>query len=81
MSNPLTSKQGWHGRFYEDFEIGDVYQIPSGRTVTTTDNLSFTLLTQIPPPFISITTMRHKPILASRSLTRPLLSHSSPARA
>jgi acyl dehydratase len=37
---------GWRGRFYEDFEVGDVYQYPLGRTVTTTDNAWFALLTQ-----------------------------------
>ncbi|MQA78596.1 MAG: MaoC family dehydratase [Streptosporangiales bacterium] len=36
---------GWRGRFYEDFEIGDVYRHPLGRTVTETDNTWFTLLT------------------------------------
>ncbi|QQE73618.1 MaoC family dehydratase [Brevibacillus composti] len=39
-------KEGWTGRFYEDFEIGDVYPHPLGRTVTSTDNIWFTLLTQ-----------------------------------
>ncbi|GAJ98976.1 monoamine oxidase regulatory-like [Geomicrobium sp. JCM 19055] len=39
-------KQGWNGRFYEDFEIGDVYPHPLGKTVTETDNQWFTLLTQ-----------------------------------
>lgn len=34
------------GRFFEDFTVGDVYYHPYGRTVTTTDNLWFTLLTQ-----------------------------------
>ncbi|GAB2921757.1 MaoC family dehydratase [Micromonospora polyrhachis] len=38
-------KQGWTGRFFEDFEIGDVYQHPLGRTITETDNTWFTLLT------------------------------------
>ncbi len=42
----MAAKQGWRGRFFEDFEIGDVYEHPLGRTVTTTDNLWFTLLTQ-----------------------------------
>lgn len=41
----VTIKQGWQGRFYEDFEIGDVYQHPLGRTITETDNTWFTLLT------------------------------------
>ncbi|MGW0432103.1 MaoC family dehydratase [Micromonospora sp. NPDC003197] len=38
-------KPGWTGRFFEDFEIGDVYQHPLGRTITETDNTWFTLLT------------------------------------
>jgi itaconyl-CoA hydratase len=41
----MTVKPGWEGRFYEDFEIGDVYQHPLGRTITETDNTWFTLLT------------------------------------
>ncbi|MEV0717519.1 MaoC family dehydratase [Asanoa sp. NPDC050611] len=41
----MTVKQGWTGRFFEDFETGDVYQHPLGRTVTETDNTWFTLLT------------------------------------
>jgi itaconyl-CoA hydratase len=36
---------GWRGRFYDDFEIGDVYRHPLGRTLTETDNTWFTLLT------------------------------------
>ena len=42
----MTEKPGWHGRLYEDFEVGDVYYHPLGRTVTTVDNMWFTLLTQ-----------------------------------
>jgi acyl dehydratase len=38
-------KPGWQGRFYEDFEVGDIYQHPLGRTITQTDNSWFTLLT------------------------------------
>ena len=38
-------KEGWKGRYYEDFEIGDVYRHPLGRTITDTDNTWFTLLT------------------------------------
>ena len=34
------------GRVFEDFEIGDVYQHPLGRTVLAADNVWFTLLTQ-----------------------------------
>lgn len=33
------------GRFYEDFEVGDVFQHPLGRTINETDNTWFTLLT------------------------------------
>ena len=43
-------REGWKGRFFEDFEVGDVYPHPLGRTVTTTDNIWFTLLTQNTAP-------------------------------
>ncbi|MEI8147246.1 MAG: MaoC family dehydratase [Alphaproteobacteria bacterium] len=42
----MTQKPGWQGRFYEDFEIGDVYEHPLGRTIHAADNSWFTLLTQ-----------------------------------
>lgn len=42
----MRVKEGWNGRFYEDFEIGDIYSHPLGRTVTKTDNIYMTLLTQ-----------------------------------
>jgi itaconyl-CoA hydratase len=38
-------KTGWEGRFFEDFEVGDVYRCRYGRTVTEADNIQFTLLT------------------------------------
>ena len=41
----MGGKQGWSGRFFEDFEVGDLYQHPLGRTVTETDNTWFTLMT------------------------------------
>jgi acyl dehydratase len=41
----VTVKQGWNGRFFEDFEVGDVYRHPLGRTITEADNTWFTLLT------------------------------------
>ena len=44
----MTIKPGWQGRFYEDFEVGDLYQHPLGRTITETDNIWFTLLTMNP---------------------------------
>lgn len=46
----MPIKPGWNGRFYEDFEIGDVYRHPLGRTVLTVDNSWFTLLTQNTAP-------------------------------
>jgi itaconyl-CoA hydratase len=46
----MAIKEGWRGRFFADFEVGDVYEHPFGRTVTTTDNLWFTLLTQNTAP-------------------------------
>ncbi|RPH60905.1 MAG: MaoC family dehydratase, partial [Acidobacteria bacterium] len=41
----MTIKKGWTGRLYEDFEVGDVYEHPLGRTVSSADNTWFTLLT------------------------------------
>ena len=38
----MTIKEGWKGRFFEDFEIGDVYEHPLGRTITSADNVWFT---------------------------------------
>ncbi|GAA0933331.1 MaoC family dehydratase [Virgisporangium aurantiacum] len=38
-------KRGWTGRFFEDFEIGDVYRHPLGRTISEADNTWFALLT------------------------------------
>src|ERR1700746_2803626 len=46
----MSIKPGWRGRFFEDFEVGDVYEHPLGRTVTQTDNAWFTLLTQNTAP-------------------------------
>lgn len=43
--NPEAAPKTWHGRFYEDFEPGDVYSSRFGRTVTEQDNLLFTCLT------------------------------------
>jgi acyl dehydratase len=41
----MTVKPGWTGRVFEDFEVGDVYNHPLGRTVLAADNAWFTLLT------------------------------------
>jgi itaconyl-CoA hydratase len=41
----MAVKPGWQGRFFEDFEVGDIYRCRMGRTVTENDNIWFTLLT------------------------------------
>ena len=46
----MAEKQGWRGRYFEDFAVGDVYRHPLGRTFTTADNIWFTLLTQNTAP-------------------------------
>jgi len=42
----MAVKPGWTGRVFEDFEVGDVYEHPLGRTLLSADNTWFTLLTQ-----------------------------------
>src|SRR5215813_3491892 len=42
----MPLKQSWSGRVFEDFNVGDIYQHPLGRTVLAADNVWFTLLTQ-----------------------------------
>jgi acyl dehydratase len=42
----MALKEGWTGRVYEDFEVGDIYEHALGRTVVAADNIWFTLLTQ-----------------------------------
>lgn len=46
----MAVREGWRGRFFEDFEVGDVYHHPLGRTVVSADNIWFTLLTQNTAP-------------------------------
>ena len=41
----MAVKQGWTGRVYEDFEVGDIYEHPLGRTLSETDNTWFSCLT------------------------------------
>jgi acyl dehydratase len=43
-------KEGWKGRYFEDFTVGDVYPHPLGRTILAADNSWFTLLTQAQSP-------------------------------
>ena len=44
------SEKEWRDRFYEDFSVGDVCKHRNARTVTTYDNMMFTLVTQNPAP-------------------------------
>ena len=46
MNDDRVSTDGWKGRFYEDFQPGDVYDHPLGKTVTESENRWFTMLTQ-----------------------------------
>jgi acyl dehydratase len=46
----MVKKESWNGRFFEDFQVGDIYRHPLGRTVLATDNSWFTLLTQAASP-------------------------------
>jgi acyl dehydratase len=41
----MAVKKGWTGRFFEDFEVGDVYEHALGRTILPADNVWFTCLT------------------------------------
>ena len=44
----MSVKPGWKGRYYEDFEVGDLYQHALGRTISESDNTWFTLLSMNP---------------------------------
>jgi len=41
----MARKPGWMGRFYEDFDVDDVYHHPLGRTILAEDNTWLSLLT------------------------------------
>ena len=41
----MAIKQGWTGRVFEDFRVGDVYEHPLGRTILDADNIWFSCLT------------------------------------
>ena len=45
METETPAPKQWRGRYYEDFEPGDVFRSRFGRTVTQTDNIWFTCLT------------------------------------
>ena len=41
----MSAPKEWRGRFFEDFEVGDVFKSRLGRTLTEVDNIWFTCLT------------------------------------
>ena len=41
----MAIKPGWQGRFFEDFEVGDIYQHPYGKTITETEHMWFAHVT------------------------------------
>ena len=41
----MPKRDGWTGRVFEDFQVGDVYEHPLGRTILEADNIWFTCLT------------------------------------
>jgi acyl dehydratase len=45
MSVEGAAPKSWRGRYFEDFDVGDVFRSRLGRTVTETDNIWFTCLT------------------------------------
>jgi acyl dehydratase len=45
MSVDEAAPKSWRGRFYEDFDAGDIFRSRLGRTITETDNIWFTCLT------------------------------------
>jgi len=51
VAEPITRiVPGWDGRYFEDFTVGDVYGYPLGRTVLSTEDSWFTLLSQNTSP-------------------------------
>jgi acyl dehydratase len=44
-NNLMAIKQGWTGRVFEDFDVGDIYEHQTGRTVIAADNIWFTCMT------------------------------------
>jgi itaconyl-CoA hydratase len=45
VSEPQPAPKEWRGRFFEDFDVGDVFRSRLGRTLTEVDNIWFTGLT------------------------------------
>ena len=79
----MAIKDGWTGRVFEDFEVGDVYEHPLGRTIVAADNIWFSLLTQNTNPIhfdhaYSVRTEFGKPLVNS-TLTLALVTGQSVA--
>ncbi len=45
MDREAAAPKEWRGRYFEDFDVGDVYRSRLGRTITEADNIWFTCLT------------------------------------
>ncbi|MBI2890162.1 MAG: MaoC family dehydratase [Nitrospirae bacterium] len=45
VDSQVAAPKSWRGRFYEDFDVGDVFHSRIGRTITDADNTWFTCLT------------------------------------
>jgi acyl dehydratase len=41
----IAAASGGHGRFLEDFRVGEIYRHWPGRTITESDNIQFSLMT------------------------------------
>ena len=68
-TNAGAAPKIWRGRFYEDFDVGDVYHSRLGRTVTQTDNIWFTCLT------LNTNQVHFNAVLAERGLYgKPLVN-------
>ena len=68
----MSVKEGWRGRFFEDFEVGDIYKHPLGRTITTTDNIWFTLLTQNTAPIGLYKAANHHEIILAEPTSQTI---------
>lgn len=66
---PAAAPKEWRGRFYEDFDAGDVFRSRFGRTVTRTDNIWFTCLTMNTNPMHF-----SEPFAAATRFGRPLVN-------
>jgi acyl dehydratase len=41
----MSLKPGWEGRYFEEFEVGDLYKHPYGKTISEADNMWFSHIT------------------------------------